>query len=97
MLRAVILDAPMLDFETADENATRETLPVIGLPLASSLTSAAKWIADLRFDVDWHQLDYLEDTGPYDLPFLVFHGADYMTVPIGTSRTFAAGCPRWWT
>jgi alpha-beta hydrolase superfamily lysophospholipase len=88
---AVALDAPMLDFsETVDDNASRETLPVVGVPLPSSLTGAAKWIADRRFDVGWDRLDYLEDTDEYgDLPFLVFHGEEDETVPIATSRRFA--------
>jgi alpha-beta hydrolase superfamily lysophospholipase len=89
-VRAVILDAPMLDFSTTvDDNASRETLPVLGLPLPQSLTSVAKWMADLRFDVDWHRLDYLADTSRYETPFLVFHGTDDTTVPIGTSRMFS--------
>lgn len=93
-VRAVILDAPMLDFSTTvDDNASREALPVLGLPLPQSLTSVAKWMADLRFDVDWPQLDYLADTSRYDVPFLVFHGTDDTTVPIGTSRTFASLLP----
>lgn len=93
-VRAVILDAPMLDFSTTvDDNASRETLPVVGAPLPPSLTAVAKWIAGWRFGVDWGGLDYLADTGRYDVPFLVFHGTDDTTVPIGTSRAFAATLP----
>ena len=52
-VRAVILDAPMLDFsETVDDNASREEIAP-GVPLPSSLTDVAKWIAAKRFDVDW--------------------------------------------
>ena len=88
---AVVLDAPMLDLsETVDDNASRETLPVVGVPLPSSLTAAAKWIADQRFDVRWDELDYLEDIGAYgDVPFLVFHGEDDTTIPVATSKRFA--------
>ncbi len=93
-VRAVILDAPMLDFSsTVDDNASRETLPVIGLPLPSSLTATAKWIADLRFGVDWAALDYLGDTSRYRVDFLVFHGTDDTTVPIATSRAFVSLLP----
>jgi dienelactone hydrolase len=89
-VRAVILDAPMLDFSTTvDDNASRETLPVIGAPLPSSLTAVAKWMADRRFDVDWPALDYLAETSHYDdVSFLVFHGTADTTVPIGTSGRF---------
>ena len=93
-VRAVVLDAPMLDFSTTvDDNASRETLPLLGLPLPQSLTAAAKWIAGLRFDVDWPALDYLEDTSRYDVDFLVFHGTADTTVPIGTSREFEVAMP----
>jgi pimeloyl-ACP methyl ester carboxylesterase len=94
-VRGVILDAPMLDFSTTvDDNAAREELPVIGLPLPRSLTSVAKWMAARRFDVDWGELDYLADTSRYDTRFLVFHGTDDTTVPIGTSVEFAELLPR---
>ena len=94
-VRAVILDAPMLDFSaTVDDNASRETLPVGGLPLPSSLTAVAKLIADLRFDVDWPSLDYLADTSRYHVPFLVFHGTGDTIVPIATSRRFARLLPQ---
>jgi len=87
----VVLDAPMLDFsETVDDSAARETLPLIGLPMPSSLTAVAKRIADARFDVRWEELDYLEDRRAYDgTPFLVYHGVKDATVPIATSRRFA--------
>lgn len=94
-VRAVILDAPMLDFSaTVDDNASRETLPIGGLPLPSSLTAVAKLIADLRFDVDWPSLDYLADTSRYHVPFLVFHGTGDTIVPIATSRRFARLLPQ---
>ena len=93
-VHAVILDAPMLDFsETVDDNASREEIAP-GVPLPSSLTDVAKWIAAKRFDVDWDALNYLADTDAYaDMPFLVFHGTEDTTVPIATSREFAALLP----
>ncbi len=93
-VHAVILDAPMLDFsETVDDNAAREEIAP-GVPLPSSLTEVAKWIAAKRFDVDWDALNYLADTDAYaDMPFLVFHGTADTTVPIATSREFAALLP----
>lgn len=93
-VRTVILDAPMLDFSaTVDDNASRETLPIGGLGLPSSLTAVAKLIAGLRFDVDWPSLDYLADTSRYRVPFLVLHGTGDLTVPIATSRRFARLLP----
>jgi pimeloyl-ACP methyl ester carboxylesterase len=88
-VRAVILDAPMLDFsETVDDNAAREEIaPDVMLP--PSLTAVAKRLATWRFGVDWAALDYMADTSSYEgMAFLVFHGTDDETVPIGTSRAF---------
>ena len=89
-VRAVILDAPMLDFSaTVDDNASREEV-VPGVPLPSSLTAVAKQIAAWRFGVEWDQLDYLANGAKgYDVPFLVFHGTADTTVPIATSDEFA--------
>ena len=93
-VRAVVFDAPMLDFsQTVDDNASRETLPVLPLPLPPSLVATAKWMAGWRFDVDWRAMDYLSDPSVYDVPFLVFHGDADTTVPIATSQAFAAARP----
>jgi len=89
-VRAVILDAPMLDLSTTvDDNASRETLPLVGVPLPPSLTAVAKWMAGWRFDVAWDDLDYLEGADAFEVPFLVLHGTEDTTVPIGTSEGFA--------
>ena len=89
-VRAVMLDAPMLDFSaTVDDNASREEIAP-GVPLPSSLTVVAKQIAAWRFGVEWNQLDYLANGAKgYDVPFLVFHGTADTTVPIATSEEFA--------
>jgi fermentation-respiration switch protein FrsA (DUF1100 family) len=87
-VRAVVLDAPMLDLSaTVDDNATRERLPVVGLPLPPSITWAAKTLAGWRFGVDWERLDYLADVAAYrGRRFLVLHGTRDETVPIATSE-----------
>ena len=88
-VRAVILDAPMLNFSaTVDDNASRETLPLVGVPVPPSLTAVAKWMAGWRFDVAWGDLDYLADADAFDVPFLVVHGTEDTTVPIATSEEF---------
>jgi dienelactone hydrolase len=89
-----ILDAPMLDFgATVDDNAGRETLPVLGVPLPSSLTAVAKQMAAWRFGVDWEGLDYVSRADELTVPFVVFHGTDDTTVPIATSEAFAEARP----
>jgi hypothetical protein len=85
-VRALVLDAPMLDFsQTIDDNASRERLPLIGTPLPPGLTATAKLIARLRWGIKWRDLDYLEDPSIFSMPILVFHGIRYETVPIATS------------
>lgn len=93
-VRAVIMDAPMLDFSaTVDDNASREEIAP-GVPLPSSLTAVAKRLASWQFGVDWPALDYLADTRPYDpFPFLVFHGTADDTVPVAISRELKSLLP----
>lgn len=94
LVRSVILEAPMLDFgRTVDFQASREELPFIGLPLPRSLTAVAKWLADLRFGVDWGALDYLEDVDRLEVPILLFHGTEDLDVPEATSAELAAARP----
>jgi alpha-beta hydrolase superfamily lysophospholipase len=88
-VNAVVFDAPMLDFSaTVDDNASRE--PLIGpITIPPTLTWTAKWIAQLRYDVDWQALDYMDDPAIFDLPILVFHGEEDLTIPIATSEELA--------
>jgi hypothetical protein len=85
-VRALVLDAPMLDFSaTIDDNASRARLPVIGTPLPPGLAATAKLIARLRWHVEWGELDYLEHPSSFSMPTLVFHGTRDDVVPIATS------------
>jgi len=87
---AVVLDSPMLDFSrTVDDNASRE--PLVGpIDVPPTLTWAAKQLAALRFDVDWLSLYYLTaGAAQFDVPTLVFHGEDDLTIPIATSEQLA--------
>jgi hypothetical protein len=90
---AVILDAPMLDFsETVDDNAARE--PLVGpINVPASLTWVAKQIASFRYDLEWKELDYIADGGLAEVPTLILHGTEDLTVPIATSREAAEVFP----
>ena len=93
-VRAAVLDAPMLNFSrTVDDNAARE--PLVGpIDLPPTLTWVAKRLAALRFGVDWSSLDYLTGgAAQFDIPTLIFHGEEDLTVPIQTSRDLAAQRP----
>lgn len=82
----VILDSPMLDFSrTVDLGASRQRLPLVGLPLPQSLTAVAKWIAGWRYGVAWGSLDYLHGAAKLQAPILLFHGTADTRVPVATS------------
>jgi uncharacterized protein len=86
----VILDSPMLDFSrTVDLGASRERLPLVGLPLPQSLTDVAKWIASWRYGVDWRSLGYLDGAARLQAPILLFHGTADTRVPVASSDELA--------
>ena len=86
----VVLDSPMTDFGRAvDHGASRQTLPLVGLPLPQSLTDVAKWVASWRYGVDWPSLDYLRGAAKLQPPILLFQGTADQTVPAATSDELA--------
>jgi len=86
-VRGVILDAPMINFNaTIDLGARQKGYP--GL-----VTTIAKGVASLRFDVDWGALDYLKHTDDLRAPILLFHGDDDERVPVETSDALAEARP----
>jgi len=90
-VRGVVLDSPMLDLGAAvDLGASDRNLPVVGLPIPSTLTSTAKWIAGWRYDVDWGRLDYVDRADEIEVPVLLFHGVEDDIVPVATSDALAA-------
>ena len=79
----VVLDSPVLDFKsTVDHGARRLHLP-------SFVTAPMKWIASLRFGVDWGAMDYLRDADRLQIPILLIHGENDGQVPIETSNKLA--------
>jgi alpha-beta hydrolase superfamily lysophospholipase len=83
----LVLDAPMLDFgRTVDLGAHERRVPGI-------VTRLAKWLAGMRFDVDWDALNYLSRAETLDVPVLLIHGDDDDTVPVQTSRELAELLP----
>ena len=86
----VILDSPMMDFSRAvDLGASKQRLPLVGLPLPQSLTNTAKWIAGWRYGVAWTSLDYLDGAAKIQAPMLLFQGTADATVPATTSDELA--------
>ena len=89
-VRAVVLDSPVLDFgATVDHGGAQRGVPVVGLPIPPLLTSVAKLISSMRFDIDYSELDYLDRVDKLTAPMLLFHGGADKTVPIATSDELA--------
>lgn len=82
-VRGIILDAPMLNFNaTIDLGASERSLP-------GPYVALAKFIARLRFGIDWGKLDYLDRADELSAPILLFHGDEDDIVPIETSDELA--------
>ena len=87
LVRAVVLDAPVLSLETvADRVFERRNVP-------SLFRSFAKRLVSLRFDIDWRRLDQVERAAEFDVPMLIFHGTDDEIVPYEDSESMAAALP----
>lgn len=87
LARAVILDAPLLDFSaTVDFGARRQHAPAL-------LASVGKWIAGIRFGVPWNNLDYVRSADRLKVPILLFHGDADETVPVEGSDRLAHARP----
>ena len=93
-VRAVILDAPMLEFgATVDHGASQRGVPVLGVSIPGAITGIAKALTSLRFGVDFDDLDYLSQAHQLTAPVLLFHGDPDETVPVTTSNALAEARP----
>lgn len=84
---ALVLDAPVVDWrETLEFNATEMGLPALAaLPL--------RWAIDARVGIDWDALDYESHLEDFELPILLFHGAEDDLVPKEPSEELAETLP----
>lgn len=85
---ALVLDAPVVDWrETLEFNATEMGLPAFAaLPL--------RWAIGARTEIDWDALDYESHLEDFELPVLLFHGAEDELVPKEPSEELAEALPR---
>jgi alpha-beta hydrolase superfamily lysophospholipase len=83
----LILDAPMLDFGPTVVHGLREG----GVP--GWFTGPPRWVAALRYDIDWEATDYLRDIEGLQVPVLLFHTTEDNVVPVSTSDRLAAARP----
>jgi uncharacterized protein len=89
-VRAVVLDAPMLDFSaTIAHGADQREVPGLGTAIPSVVVWGALQVSAQRFDLDLDAVDYLDDTSWLDVPALVIHGTEDLTVPDAVTRELA--------
>ncbi len=92
-VKAVVLDAPLLDYEAAIDHVARLTkLPLIGHP-PGFVVSIAKVISGIRFGIDYQGLDYLSRADELDVPVLLIHGDADRESPISGSDSLAEARP----
>jgi len=93
-VEAAVLDAPALDLGAmVDARAADTDLPLVSLSVPAPLTWVAKWIASLRFGLNWGEIDYLARADEFETPMLIIHGSDDEDVPIELSEEFAEAAP----
>lgn len=86
-VRALILDAPVLDWRAVmDLQADERGLP--GL-----LATTTEWMVSARIDFDWSAFDQTARARDFHMPILLFHGTEDTTVPISSSEAFARALP----
>jgi pimeloyl-ACP methyl ester carboxylesterase len=79
---------------TVTHEASKRTIPGTPVPVPGSLTAVAMLIADLRWDIDWRGIGYVERAGDIiEIPTLVFHGVDDDRVSIEVSRRLRDQAP----
>lgn len=92
---AAVFDSPNADTEAALRlEASRRTIPGTPIPVPDSLITVAMWVADLRWDVGWDEIDYISRADEFmSVPTLVFHGLEDDRVPIEVARSFRDAAP----
>lgn len=97
-LQAVVLDSPATDIErTIELQAMERDLPIpyLHVKVPSILADVAILVAGERFGFDFSDVDYVARAADLpDVPILVLHGTEDVTVPIETSRAFSDAAVR---
>ena len=91
-VKGAILDGPALNFDAlVDYGATQRK--ILGVPLPGALTGLAKFLATLRFGVDFQELNYLKRVDELAVPILLFQGSEDLSVPESLSARFKEARP----
>lgn len=84
---ALILDAPMTDFEETVRYYARSA----GIPL--KFLAVSNRLSALLYRFRWSDFDYLKTVPRLNVPVLLFHGENDRTIPVELSDSFAAARP----
>ncbi len=87
----LVFDSPNIDFGRAVKAEAAGRNLIGPVPLPSTLTATAMWLADLRFDIGWDAINYTSQR--IGVPALVFQGSADQTVPPSVAADFAAANP----
>ena len=91
-VKGIILDGPVLNFDAVVDYGASQRY-VFGVPLPGALTGLAKFLAALRFGVDFHKTNYLKRVDELSVPVLLFHGSEDLSVPESLSAQFKEARP----
>lgn len=83
----VVLDAPVLDWDTTLRAAAAERR------IPGWLTPVARAVTTLRTGIRWNRVDQVARAEELATPILLFHGTADAAVPVETSDAFAAARP----
>jgi alpha-beta hydrolase superfamily lysophospholipase len=82
-VKGAVLDSPMLDLSATIDFGARQ------LDIPGFFIRLGKFMAGLRFEIDWEALDYLSRADKLVAPILLFHGEADPIIPVETSDLLA--------
>lgn len=86
-VRGVIMNSPLLDFGgTLDFVGRVRNYPRI-------IVHLGKWVAGMRFGIDWRRMNYLNRASELRVPILILHGEKDNLVPAPISKSLAQARP----
>lgn len=86
-VRGVIMNSPLLDFGgTLDFVGRIRNYPRI-------IVRFGKWVAGMRFSIDWQRMNYLNRASELRVPILILHGEKDNLVPAPISKSLAQSRP----
>ncbi len=86
-VRGVVMNSPLLDFGgTLDFVGRIRSYP-------RPVVRFGKWVAGLRFGIDWQRMNYLNRASELQVPILILHGEKDDLVPAPISQSLARARP----